>query len=277
MAFKGHFPATKVVRAPFGLLSVATVMEHSEGDVNWAGFDFDYVRTNANYSVGVWPTCGASTPAHTIYDSTEMDRVVTNTAFAITVDKACSTIGSTLEERNQEATDALDVVTGKALEHVIWNGCAAPVSGPFYFTNGNATDVGPAGSVMEGLALLEDALAECSIGEQGIIHMSKGTGAALGSYILQEREGHLETVSGTHIAAGVGYSGLDENDSKTWLYATGPITVHLSPVTTVVDKMANGYGFDSSDNTLLVRAERFAAFTFASDCLFAVQVDLATL
>jgi hypothetical protein len=113
------------------------------------------------------------------------------------------------------------------------------------------------------------------MGEQGIIHMSKGTGAALGSYILQEREGHLETFSGTHIAAGVGYSGLDENDSKTWLYATGPITVHLSPVTTVVDKTANG--FDSSDNTLLVRAERFAAFTFASDCLFAVQVDLADL
>ena len=107
--------------------------------------------------------------------------------------------------------------------------------------------------------------------------MSKGTGAALGTYILQERESHLETVSGTHIAAGVGYSGLDQSDSKTWLYATGPITVHLGPVTTVVDKMANGYGFDSSDNTLLVRAERFAAFTFASDCLFAVQVDLATL
>ena len=275
MTFKGHFPATKVVRAPFGLLSVATVMEHSEDDVNWAGFDFDYVRNNADYSAGVWATCGASTPAHTIYDSTTMDRYVTNTAFGITVDRACSTIGSTLEERNQEASDALDVVTGKALEHVLWNGCAAPVSGPFYLTNGDAVDAGPAGSVIEGLALLEDALADCSMGEQGIIHMSKGTGAALGSNILQERDGHLQTFSGTHIAAGVGYSGLDENDSKTWLYATGPITVHLSPVTTVVDKTANG--FDSSDNTLLVRAERFAAFTFASECLFSVQVDLATL
>jgi hypothetical protein len=250
-------------------------MEHSEEDVKWAGFDFDYVKTNANYSVGVWPTCGSRNPVHTIYDSTGSDTIETNIAFGITVDKACSTIGSTLEERNKEASDALEVITGKAVEHILWNGCAAPVSGPFYLTNGNAVDAGSAGSVMEGLALLEDALADCSMGEQGIIHMSKGTASAFGSVILQEREGHLETLAGTHIAAGVGYSGLDQSEAKTFMYATGPITVHLSPVTTVVDKVANG--FDSSDNTLLVRAERFGAFTFASDCLFSVQVDLADL
>jgi hypothetical protein len=278
MTYKGYFPTTTVTPAPFGLLSVAAVVEHGEDDQNWAGLNFDYVKGLTGYKAGIWATCGSSTETDSVYDSTADERFSTGTAIGITVDRVCSTVGESIEDRNADAEAALDLVTGKAIEQEFWTGTFAKTLTPdgFYLASAGAVSAGTASSVAHGLALLEDAVAACGMGEQAVIHMTRGTASGLGGDRIIERDGVLQTVSGSLVAAGAGYAGTGPDGiAKTFLYATGPLTVHLGP-TTVVEERASG-GFDATDNTLLVRAERFAAVTTVSDCLLVVQVDLADL
>jgi hypothetical protein len=277
MAYKGYFPASPVKAAPFGLLSVATVVEHDETDLQWAGFDFDYVAPANGYTAGVWSTC-ASTPAAVLYNSSSAERFPTGNALGITVDRSCSVLGETPEERFDDIEAALDLITGKALERELWTGDFAKTLTPdgFFLASALAVNAGTAASPVHGLALLEDAVAACSMGEQTTIHMTRGTATALGGDVIAERDGVLETTGGSLVCAGPGYPGTGaDGTTKTFIYATGPITVHLSPTSVVEDRAASG--FDATDNTLLVRAERFAAFTVTSECLFRVQVDLADL
>lgn len=277
MAYKGHFPAQTVKAAPFGLLSVATVVEHGEDDQHWAGLDFDFVRPLNGYTAGSWATCNSSSTV-TVHNSSSAERFPTGTALGITVDRTCSAVGESIEDRNADISAALDLFTGKAVERELWTGDFAKTLTPdgFFLASASATSAGTASSVAHGLALLEDAVAACGMGEQATIHMTRGTASGLGGDYIVERDGVLQTVSGSLVAAGSGYPGTGaDGTTKTFIYATGPVAVHLGPIVVVEDRASGG--FDASDNTLLVRAERFAAFTTASDCLFRVQVDLTAL
>lgn len=89
----------------------------------------------------------------------------------------------------------------------------------------------------------------------------------------------LVTKLGTIVAAGVGYPGTEPADTPAtvtpaaiWMYATGLVTVHLSPG--VITGEEPGQQVDVSVNTMKTYAERVAAIVWDGCCHFAAKVDL---
>lgn len=96
---------------------------------------------------------------------------------------------------------------------------------------------GTAVSIAQGLAILEQWFAS-GIGMQGLIHASRYGAHLLGSQRgVNASGGLLETIQGTPIVNGSGYSDVAPSGSAVvaaggefWAWATGPVDIFLGPV-----------------------------------------------
>jgi hypothetical protein len=185
--------------------------------------------------------------------------------------------------------------TQKAVERELWTGAIALASGHFdsrYLASAGATDITPASGSMSperAVAALEWALGQCGTGE-GVIHATRDVASLLPRTIMNvEPNARLYTMLGTPIIPGSGYTGDGPAagvpaipvpvpapgvigaapSASTWLYATGPVTVHLGAVEYIGEKI------NTADNDIMVLAGRPAAVHWDGCCHFAVQVDLA--
>jgi hypothetical protein len=288
VVFTGVLPAPLVEIAPFGLLSAANVVDHSEGsDSHWMK-RMD-VETDACYfNADIYDICNSAFTA-SILDATAGSRSNTVFPFAITAVDKCSTTGFAGVDREQRVLRQLDLVTQRAVETELWGGTLALAasnnnrfitysSGPL-----GAQTVGTALSPRRALAALENALAGCGAGARGMIHAPRQIVSLLENSTMQETVGtgeyaseRLVTKLGTIISAGVGYNGNAPNNAapsanRKWMYATGPVTVHLGPKAVVGDASA---WIDESINDLSLQAERGAAVVWDGCCHFAVEVDI---
>jgi len=202
---------------------------------------------------------------------------------------------STLTGDRQAAARADRALRGSewwGLERLLWTGEAEsddPADGTVrpHLADGRATVLTGSGNVAEGVARLDQALADCLKGSPGVIHMS----AVAHSRAYQLRAityegGRWISPGGHFVVGGGGYTGGDPRPTvggalpaapdlladpipAQTIYGTGPVFFLLGPVfsTPEIVREVN----DSS-----VRTERAGAVFYGPCCQFAASVAVET-
>ena len=160
-----------------------------------------------------------------------------------------------------------------------------------YLSNDSAVDMtggGGALSVVRGIARLEQALASCGMGTQGVIHLTREAASIATEYGVIDRDGdRLLTGLGTPVVAGTGYDPAvlplapaetpvpapgplaPPASSTQWGYATGPVAVRLSAPEFIAEMI------ERESNTLSVLTGRTAAVYWDSCCTASVEMDIS--
>jgi hypothetical protein len=209
--------------------------------------------------------------------------------FAVVVPDRCSTKGFLAADYEARARRLLLRKQSKLIAAELWDGDLAAAAGwpnqtligaaevpggaaepPDVLTNGAASALGS-------LACLEQYLAECS-GDRGMIHCTPQlatTWAALG-HVLRREGALLLTALDTIVVPDAGYPGSGPGgtpaSTSQWAYATGMVTVELSPVEITPPTMAEAV--DRATNTVEFYAQRLAAVMWDGCCHGAAEVDL---
>lgn len=289
MAFpnNGVVEAPKVVPSAFGLLAVVKP-ENSADEDRWIrGFSQEWETEVSNF---------------VLWDDTDntVDIVGTRATpvrhgrikpFFIEATEDLSTLGYLGLDRVARITRQIEAGSQKAIEKELWDGeiRKGETHDNVALSSDTATILGggTAYSPKRAIAILEQAIAEASqFGEQGCIHMTRDVAALLSSnsnmLFHDEGRGHLQTMGGTPVIVGNGYSGTGPDGasgatasiSNKWIYATGTVKVYLGDVDVVNDNLAQGYDVSGNANDMRLKALRPAAVYFDTSIHLAVRVDL---
>jgi hypothetical protein len=273
----------------YGILSPATTVI-VDNDERWIG-GLTYPTIDAGASVTLAPINGESTDlAGTEVISPDASKPPYRYyyPFDIKASMQASTMGSTPEEIYNNAEAVINTVTQKAIEIELWRGViartleASDAAGTRYFGSAASTDfvdVTPSGSAggvkpRYAQALLEQALGDATIGSKGVFHTPRVIASILK---VKDSNGVLKTNLGTPVIAGAGYSltgpdGQPAAAGKAWMFATGPLTVRLGPVSVIPGEVSQAV--DTRVNTITYYIDRAAAVTWSTSNLFGVLVDL---
>jgi hypothetical protein len=288
MAFNGTFEAPKIVPSAFGLLAVVKPENNIDEDKWVRGFAQEWETTPeavTNYDATDTTSASIATATPIYYD--EID------PFFIEVDETLSTFSFSSIDRIARITRQLEGITQKAIEAELWDGAIriGQSHNNKALTDPAATilNSGTALSAKRALALLEHTIATTSpAGEQGVIHMTRDVAALLASnsQMLFHEKGmeHLQTLTGTPVIVGSGYSGAGPtdaagstetpSDTNKWMYATGKVRVFLGNPDVVNDSVAQGYAVSGNQNDVRLKAIRPAAVYFDTSIHLSVRVDL---
>jgi hypothetical protein len=289
------FPNNGVVEAPaivpsaFGLLAVVKP-ENSADEDRWIrGFSQEYettVDTLTNWD-------DTDTNSYVLVNNATVNYYDEIKPFFIEIDEVRSTLGFNGIDRIARLKRQLEGVTQKAIERELWNGdvriAQSEDNKALIGSTAVVLNSGTALSPRRALSLLEHTIATTShAGEQGIIHATRDIVALLSSnssmlFHDKEKE-HLQTMGGTPVIAGSGYSGQgpasvtdgSQTASATnkWMYATGTVKVYLGDVDVVNDNLAQAYDVSGNANDMRIKAIRPAAVYFDTSIHLAVRVDL---
>ena len=286
------FPNTGIVAAPkimpseFGLLAVAKP-ENSVDEDRWArGFSQEWdtdLYSATNYD-------GTDTTSDSVASDATPTRYTEINPFFIEAQDIRSTLGMSKFDYIARLARQLEGVTQKAMEQELWDGAIrkgeshsnkALSAASATLVNGTT-----ALTAAKALALLDFTMASTSpCGENGVIHMTKDVAGLLSaSYMIfhNVETGHLQTVSGTKIILGSGYTGTGP-DGQTgatasagnkWMYGTGTVKTYVGKVDVVNDNLAQGYDVSGNQNDIRLKAIRPAAVYFDTTIHLAVRVDL---
>jgi hypothetical protein len=292
MAFRGIYPAPDLTPAPCGLLSVARVMSHGGADYDerWVrgfSYEFDSQPEVEIFTVNDATVTGGVVGTSTLPQFKEYD------PFFIQVTDTRSAFGLTGEDRFKVALAQLDVVTQKAVERELWEGVAAlaETNGNDFLRESGAATVVNSGALAPATALmlLEQAISGSPAGINGVIHMTRDVASILGSRLIYSpadggKTGKAMTRLGTEVVIGSGYTGagrIDDSNttasaSNKWMFATGPIDVHLSKPEVVNENLGQGFTVSTNTNDLTVKAVRAAAVYFDPSIHYTVRLALPT-
>jgi hypothetical protein len=289
MAFRGVYDAPEITPTPCGLLSVARVTTHTSRayDERWIrGFSYIY---DTEGTLRLLTTNDELVTDGELFDSEGLERYKDYEPFFIEVEDFSSTFGLLGVDRIAKIKKQLAAGTQKAVEKELWDGVTATAASNtnIFLASGDA-EVVHTGAHDSYIALyyLEQAIADSPLGEQGVIHMTRDVASVLGSRITfgkgEDGKFFTQTRLGTPVIIGSGYSGNgpvgDENAeasiSNKWMYATGPIEVHLGKIEVVNENL--GQGVDASINDMRLKATRPAAAYFDPSIHYAVRVALPT-
>ena len=289
----GVFPAAELKPARGGILDGASVTEHADSWGQWTNGAYFWTSDACPVDLILSDYC--SNAAEGIIASNASGSSVEGWPFGIITRYTCLTVGTKLEEMKATALKQNRVGTQKGLEYELWTGGISRASGHLgnrYLSGEGGTDVTPgaAVSVRTAIAALEQALADCGLGAAGVIHMTRAEAslAAVGNAIVWDGS-KLTTILKTPVIAGVGYGPavwfnpapdtqtpipapvpVGPMPTKQWMYATGPVSVHLGPSEIIdIPPMTN-----IRTNEISILAGRPAAIYYDSCCTFAVNVDL---
>lgn len=293
-----HIEPPSHVASPYGLLSVVDA-RYDEPSPHWRqGVEWDSLcgKVNTTYdpcfSVTDTGTPPPTPPAKTS-ELTFEDRGAQ--PFTVVARFDCSP-AAWAEHAQELGEDALTRLEAYQVERTFWTGMAGgqEVVFPHLAADAEVTDgstvhpvllqtaatpvTGTSLSLVEGLGLLEQALADC-YGSAGVIHVPASLGPALAAERLIERDGarRLRTLNGNLVALGGGYPGTGPDGSTpaqghAWIYATGNVfayrsRVEVPPLPSIVDR---------ANNTASALAER--TYVLGWDCChLAVEVEITEL
>jgi hypothetical protein len=289
MAFRGVFEAPKIMPSAFGLFDLAKPETGPKEDQWTRGFsqewDTQYYSAKNIDDTDTTLITVSSNATPTRYDEIK--------PFFIEVEDYRSTLGLLGVDPVEKIKKQLEGITQHAIEKELWDGGVrigethanrALVSPDAYILNS-----GTALSPRRALALLEFQIGSMSpAGEQGVIHMTRDVAALLSSnsQMLFHEVGkdHLQTMGGTPVIIGGGYSGAGPTDAagstedptatNKWMYATGTVKVILGDIDVVTDNLAQGYDVSGNQNNMRLKAIRPAAVYFDTSVHIAVRVDL---
>lgn len=295
MAFRGVYPAPELKPTPCGLLSVARVMSHNAAnyDERWVrgfAYEFDSYATIRLLTVNDDAVSGGE-----LFDADGEPNYFDYKPFFIETEVFQSTFGLPGEDRMAIALAQLEAATQKALEKELWDGIAAQgaSNGNNYLTKTGEPTIAAVGAYSAEAALfhLEQAIANSPYGGNGVIHMTRDVATILGSKIKfdefdplpGDRLGKLRTRLGTEVVVGSGYSGngpignanATASATNRWMFATGPVDVHLSKPEIVNDTLSQGV--NASINDITIKAVRAAAVYFDPSIHYAVRVAVPAL
>jgi hypothetical protein len=276
VAFREIVAALPLEPAPYGLLSLRdpTVTD----DDRWlAGLTYESLECTAE--LNLLDICN-SAPPYAAHEPTETERNRNYDPFVIEAVDRCSTFGFEARDAEERAVNALEVGTQKMLEAELWTGAIAAANGYAsnrFLASPDTVDITPGGTpvkVRYGMALLEQALANCGLGTRGVVHLTTEVGSVLP---LKGVGDHLETQLGNYAVVGTGYPGTGPDGTTPttgqWMYVTGAVEVRLGRSQPVGVHLRQQV--DTSVNTWEARAQRAAAVYWSGCCVFGVHVDLA--
>lgn len=291
--FNGIFPPDELVAAPCGILSVATVLTHTDrpDDSRWiSGYTVSSIGAP---TVRILSSALGTVENGGLYDGTGMPRNFDVKPFFIEVETKNTGLKIRTEDPIGTSKKQIEAATQKAIERELWDGVTAKAEdsdnpylsravadkGPVILSSG--TGVSP----KKALSMLEGAISNSPTGGGGVIHMTRETAAAIVGGGIGYREdpqgdGLLLTSLGTPVVVGSGYTGSGPDGSTDatpsgatrWAYVTGPVTVHLGPIQSVNDSIAQGFNPRTNDST--VTALRPAAVHFDTTIFYAVEITL---
>lgn len=284
MPFNGVMPAIKPKAASFGLLSVADVTEHSTADSHWAS-GYSYETELCNYDVDLIGICGPGN--FSLVDTSGTARFRKNVPFGIKASDLCLTPGYDVMDRKQVLLDKLEFMTQFAIERELWNGHFAqsvdPAAESYLTSPTNLIKPLTSGAVSVGMgvAIIERILGERAFGAQGVIHAPRDVAVVMATTIAEE-DGDSDVLrvktTGTPIVSGTGYSGsapsavTRTNPLKPWIYATGPVAVHLGDAELVTPTLSDAV--NARTNEMQWVAVRPAGVYFDGCARIGIQVDL---
>lgn len=288
MAFTGIFDAPKIVPSQFGLFVVAKPESPVDED-KWARGFSQLWDTRPNYGRN-WDE--TSNTSEVLFSDAGSPLYSEHKPFFIEVEDQRSTFNLNGDDRFARVLRQLEGISQHACEVELWEGAIADgesLSNPYLTRSSGATILngGTALSTRRALALLEHEIGQTSAaGEQGIIHMTRDVAALLASnsnmlFHDKDKE-HLQTLGGTPVAVGSGYSGAGPvgatgataSATNKWIYATGTVRVLLGKPDVVNDNLAQGYDVSGNQNDMKIKATRAASVYFDTSIYLAVRVDL---
>jgi hypothetical protein len=289
MAFTktGVVTAPKIVPSAFGLLAVVKP-ENGPNEDQWVrGFSQEWETTL--YSATNWDDT----------DTTDGEVVAAGTPtyyneikpFFIEAEELRSTLGFLGIDRIERVKRQLEGITQQAMEVELWDGAVRKgenhANKALSSASATILNSGTALTARRALALLEHEIGQVSdAGEQGIIHMTRDMAALLSSssqMILHNKdEDHLQTLGGTPVIVGSGYSGNGPDGAtgatataiNKWIYATGTVRTYVGDVDVVNDNLSQAYDVSGNANDMRIKAIRPAAVYFDTSIHLAVRVDL---
>jgi hypothetical protein len=212
--------------------------------------------------------------------------------FFIELEETRSALSFNAIDRVARLTRQLDGMTQKAIEKELWDGAVR--KGESHdnksLSDAAATLVnsGTALSAQKALAQIEAAIAAQShAGEQGVIHMTRDVAALLSTtgqvFLHDEGKDHLQTLSGTPVIIGSGYSGTGPDGAtgatasatNKWIYGTGTVKLYLGDIDVVNDNLSQAYDVSGNANDMRIKAIRPAAVYFDTSIHLAARVDLS--
>ena len=264
-----------------GLLpSVGTT---DELEARWEA-GFAYAAENC-VAAGVFDPCGPGT-----LDPPANRAMVEADPFAVWAADECSAFGFSERDWQGRARRLLEACQSKQVERELWRGDLSRADSDInnaFLASADADVIGaPGTSLRDGLACLEQALADCSCGARGMIHATRQVVTHWQGLGLLRREGSLVlTINDTIVIPGAGYDGSGPPAAAgdppvaavtggVWAYATGIVDVRLSPQIDIVPG-SFAQAFDRSTNTIAFRAERLAAASWDGCCHIAIALDAA--
>lgn len=177
----------------------------------------------------------------------------------------------------------------KQLAHEFWTGDVATAKGypNRFLADGNAeTLTASPASAIDGLACLEQGIADAASGSRGMIHATLAAVTAWDAGGGLRREGSLIlTIADTIVVPDAGYPGTGPNgeaasSGSVWAFGTTVVDVRLGDIFTVPDGDPSNVptisraGIDPRSNTVEYFAWRAGAATWDGCAQVAVEIDL---
>lgn len=276
---------------PYGLMSVVQMPTDEMDNPHWKN-GIQYQRATCRPAESTIAQCPVVTG---FGKDPTVTGVQTKGAMPFTVYSSitCSPVGGFWEEAEQRTIQGLTDGEARAVERVFWTGNIDHPSGEEIFPHlaHDADVISPDGIVLlqpaasvittgavdivEAIGRLESRLADC-YGGIGVIHATRDMISHMSAnYLLKEKGQQLQTMGGTPVAFGAGYTGIGPDDTEpptgvTWIYATGAISLRRSEITVTSNRVQ---GLDRSINTLQLFAERTYVISWDC-CLFAIPVSM---
>lgn len=289
MAFSrtGVVSAPAIVPSAFGLFAVAKP-ENAPSEDQWIrGFAQEWETTVQELKN--WDdtdsTSGTVVTGGTInyYDDIK--------PFFIELQETRSGLSFNAIDRIARLTRQLEGMTQKAVETELWDGAVRKGEShdnkALSDANANLVNGTTALGATLALAQLEaDMAAASNAGENGVIHMTRDVAALLSTtgqvFLHSEGKDHLQTLSGTPVVIGSGYSGngptgqtgAAASATNKWMYGTGAVKLYLGNVDVVNDNLSQAYDVNGNQNDMRIKAIRPAAVYFDTSIHLAVRVDL---
>lgn len=211
--------------------------------------------------------------------------------FFIELQETRSGLSFNAIDRIARLTRQLEGMTQKAIETELWDGAVRKGEShdnkALSDANANLVNGTTALSAIQALAQLEADMAAASpAGENGVIHMTRDIAALLSTtgqvFLHGEGRDRLQTLSGTPVVIGSGYSGngptgqtgASASATNKWMYGTGTVKLYLGDVDVVNDNLSQAYDVNGNQNDMRIKAIRPAAVYFDTSIHLAVRVDL---
>jgi hypothetical protein len=234
MAFpkNGVVEAPKIVPSAFGLLAVVKPENSVDEDMWIRGFSQEY--ETELYSATNWDD--TDTTSSVIVTAGVPNYFTKIDPFFVEAEEYRSTFGFLALDRIERIKRQLEAVTQHGIEQELWDGAIRIGQG-----HANRSLVSSGVTVLDGtgltarraLAVLENGIGQASdAGEQGVIHATRDVVALLSSnsnMLFHETEkDHLQTMGGTPVVVGGGYTGNGPRISVATATISGSTTLTIN-------------------------------------------------